>query len=277
MFLSRATEKIGSYTEDLSCVHVFRALGSCTPLVSYGRVLWGLPLLPPLHGSCAHGGCFYRLADSTSKYVRSWRLRTLFSILVVCILFGILWNESFLCRSLLAASLGEKEKEEESARQPAKASRAKGRKEGVKEDRTFTNAIERVCARYEGERVRKPERCVGSDRSSSFEARQRTSEQRRHGTAIESIHAIFAKIKSTDTGIHLRLKQVKNHIVTKHLFKQQLPTVLRQQINRRCNTLVCTVHSNEALVSRSVRFGYDRVGRSAYGVRLACFHFREGE
>lgn len=116
MFLSRATEKIGSYTENLSCVHLFRAVGSCTPLVSYGRVLWGLPLLPPLHGSCAHGGCFYRLADSTSKYVRSWRLRTLFSILVVCILFGILWNESFLCRSLLAASLGEKEKEEESAR-----------------------------------------------------------------------------------------------------------------------------------------------------------------
>lgn len=104
-------------------------------------------------------------------------------------------DESSPCCSPPAASPGAKEKEEESVRQRARGPRARERKVEIKGDGTFANATERVCARYEGEGVREPERCVGSDRSSSFEARQRTSEQPRNRTAIERTHAIFAKIK----------------------------------------------------------------------------------
>lgn len=47
-----------------------------------------------------------------------------------------------------------------------------------------------------------------------------------------------------------------------------------QHINRRCDTLVCSVHSNGALVSRSVRFGNDRVDRSAYRYLSRVFSIR---
>lgn len=69
--------------------------------------------------------------------------------------------------------------------------RAKGAKERRAQRRARAGAIEKENARGTTEKEWESRSIAwGSDRSSSFEARQRTSEQQRNGTAVVRIHAI---------------------------------------------------------------------------------------
>lgn len=74
-----------------------------------------------------------------------------------------------------------------------------------KRDGTWRSTTDEERIRAESTREKERESrsgCVGSDRGSSFEARQRTSEQPRNGTAIQTTHAIYAKIRVKSTRHH---------------------------------------------------------------------------
>lgn len=106
----------------------------------------------------------------------------------------------------------------------------------------------RERARHEGEGAREPERCVGSDRSSSFEARQRTSEQPRNGTAIEGTHAILpAKNK---------IRERERDRVTRTARDSDSERVKEKESEK------CEAHTGEKL----------RSARSARSLRESKFH-----
>lgn len=155
-------------------------------------------LLPSLRGS-AHRGCFCRLADSTGIsiyiYVLGACARCMLSrffprvlSLSVLPLGAAPRRAGSITRRLLSPSRTPPRKRarpHESACGAEPRGRKRDATRGRDKERTSRRDRGRERARARGRRSeRGGERCVGSDRSSSFEARQRTSEQPRNGTAI---------------------------------------------------------------------------------------------
>jgi len=132
----------------------------------------------------ARRGCFYRLADSSDVQVyRFLALAHVRSPSFSLYLSLSVWHKPAIVDSFLPRA-------HQRGRERDGASETRAGATGTRRRARRRRRANKPARGRKSER--EPERCVGSDRSSSFEARQRTSEQPRNGTAIEETHAILA-------------------------------------------------------------------------------------